>query len=258
VLAYIAVLIVLYLFFLLGVSVWSWKQSRGKEVDVDEHFTGGGNLGPIVLCCTLFATFFSGYTTVGIPNEAYTRGFLSGRWPCMVSVVVAGCITISSRLREVAVERKYNSPVSLIQDRFQSKALHRTISLIMSVPMVFYLTAQFAALGNTIVSLSQGAVPAIVGQVILAIVMLLYETFGGLKGVAITDVLQGCLLLVGTLSTCAVLGAVYGPFDEAYLRVINTTRYVRTSMHMRVHKYLHTYTCARTQTHTHTHTLSHT
>jgi Na+/proline symporter len=159
VLAYIAVLVSLYLIFLLGVSIWSWKQSRGKEIDVDEHFTGGGNLGPIVLCCTLFATFFSGYTTVGIPNEAYTRGFLSGRWPCMVLVVVAGCITISSRLREVAVERKYNSPVSLIQDRYQSKALHRTISLIMAVPMVFYLTAQFAALGNTIVSLSRALSP---------------------------------------------------------------------------------------------------
>jgi SSS family solute:Na+ symporter/sodium/pantothenate symporter len=97
--------------------------------------------------------------------------------------------------------------------------------------MVFYLTAQFAALGNTIVSLSQGAVPAIVGQIILAIVMLLYETFGGLKGVAITDVLQGCLLLVGTLATCAVLGAK-----------------------MRAHTHLFTHMRAHTHTHTHTHT----
>jgi SSS family solute:Na+ symporter/sodium/pantothenate symporter len=224
ILAYIGVLVGLYLMFLLGVCIWSWREGRGKEVDVDEHFTGGGNLGPIVLCCTLFATFFSGYTVVGIPNEAYVKGFLASRWPAMVLVVVAGSITVSSRLREVAVERKYNSPVSLIQDRYQSKALHRTISLIMAIPMVFYLTAQFAALGNTIVSLSQGAVPAVVGQVILAVVMLLYETFGGLKGVAITDVLNGCLLLTGTIATCFVFGIVYGPFDQAWQRIVTDTR----------------------------------
>jgi SSS family solute:Na+ symporter/sodium/pantothenate symporter len=139
----------------------------------------------------------------------------------MVLVVIAGSITVSSRLREVAVERKYNSPVSLIQDRFQSKALHRAISLIMAIPMVFYLTAQFSALGNTIVSLSQGAVPAVVGQIILAVIMLLYETFGGLKGVAITDVLQGCLLLTGTVSTCFVFGIVFGPFPDAWQRIIS-------------------------------------
>jgi Na+/proline symporter len=161
-------------------------------------------------------------------------------------------------LREVAVERKYNSPVSLIQDRYQSKALHRVISLIMAVPMVFYLTAQFAALGNTIVSLSQGVVPAIVGQIVLAVVMLLYETFGGLKGVAITDVLQGCLLVTGTLATCAVLAAVYGPFPEVFERIITTTRYASTHKYIHMHVREHTHAYTHTHTHTHTHTYTHT
>jgi hypothetical protein len=30
-----------------------------------------------VLTCTLFATVFSGYTAVDIPNEAYTKDFLA-------------------------------------------------------------------------------------------------------------------------------------------------------------------------------------
>jgi SSS family solute:Na+ symporter/sodium/pantothenate symporter len=224
ILIYIAVLVGCYLMFLLSVSVWSYKQNKGKDVNVDDHFTGGGTLGPIVLTCTLFATVFSGYTAVGIPNEAYTKGFLANRWPCVISLVVLISVTISSRLREVAVERKYNSPVSLIEDRFNSKILHRAISIIMAVPMVFYLTAQFAALGSTIVSLSQGAVPAVAGQIVLAVVMLLYETFGGLKGVAITDVLQGCLLLLGTLCTCGLLAITYGPFPQVWQRIISTNR----------------------------------
>jgi Na+/proline symporter len=99
---------------------------------------------------------------IGIPNEAYGNGFLANRWPCMSLCVVAGSVTLSSRLREVAVERKYNSPASLVQDRYQSKALHRCISLIMAIPMQFYVMAQFAALGSTVLSLSQGAVPALV------------------------------------------------------------------------------------------------
>jgi Na+/proline symporter len=190
----------------------------------DDHFTGGGNLGALVLTCTLFATVFSGYTVVGIPNEAYGRGFLANRWPCVVILIVLISVTISSRLREVAVERKYNSPVSLISDRYNSKFLHRAVSLIMAIPMVFYLTAQFAALGNTMESVSGGSIPGVVGQIILAVVMLLYETFGGLQGVAITDVLQGFLLLGGTLATCIILGHTYGPFPEVWQRVITTTK----------------------------------
>jgi SSS family solute:Na+ symporter/sodium/pantothenate symporter len=224
VVGYIIALVALYLLFLLGVSIWSWKQNRGKDVDVDAHFTSGNSLGPVVMTCTLFATVFSGYTIVGIPNESYVTGFLANRWPCNIVVVVSVSIILFSRLREVGIERKYNSPVSLIQDRYNSKTLHRSISIIMAVPMVFYLTAQFAALGGTIVSLSQGTIPAIAGQIVLAIIMLLYETFGGLKGVAITDVLQGVLLIVGTVSTCFVLGITYGPFDEAWKRIITDTR----------------------------------
>jgi Na+/proline symporter len=221
---YIGVLVAGYVCFLLGVAIWSWYGSRGKAPNVDDHFTGGGNLGPVVLVCTLFASVFSGYTTVGIPNETYTKGFLGARWPAMILIIILGSITISSRLREISVERKYNSPVSFIEDRFASKALYRAISLIMAVPMVFYLTAQFAALGNTIVGLSQGAVSAVAGQIVLAVIMLLYETFGGLKGVAITDVLQGCLLLTGTIATCFVLESRYGPFDVAWQRIITTNR----------------------------------
>jgi SSS family solute:Na+ symporter/sodium/pantothenate symporter len=223
VLAYIAILVVSYLLFLLGVSIWSWNQNRGRTVSVDEHFTAGSSLGPIVLSFTLFATSYSGYTVIGIPNEAYVKGFMSNRWSCMSLCVVTISVVIYSRLREVSMERKYNSPASLIQDRYQSKVLHRAVALIMAIPMQFYVTAQFTAIGSTIVSLSQGNVPALAGQIVLAIIMLLYETFGGLKGVAITDVLQGCLLLVGTIGTCFVLATVYGPFDEAWDRIINTS-----------------------------------
>jgi hypothetical protein len=34
VLAYLLVLLAAYLLFLLGVSIWSWRQNRGKEVNV--------------------------------------------------------------------------------------------------------------------------------------------------------------------------------------------------------------------------------
>jgi Na+/proline symporter len=116
VLAFVAILVACYLLFLLGVSIWSWRTNRGKAMDVDEHFTGGGNLGPIVLCCTLFATFFSGYTVVGIPNETYQHGFQSSKWPAMVLVVVH---THSLTITTAITITKYhcNTPVTPLTPR---------------------------------------------------------------------------------------------------------------------------------------------
>jgi uncharacterized protein (DUF58 family) len=37
VLAYLLVLLVCYLLFLLSVSIWSWRQNRGKEVNVGTY-----------------------------------------------------------------------------------------------------------------------------------------------------------------------------------------------------------------------------
>ena len=42
---------------------------------VTGHFLAGRTFGPIVTAGTVFASLFSGYTVIGIPNESFKVGF---------------------------------------------------------------------------------------------------------------------------------------------------------------------------------------
>jgi len=75
----------------------------------------------------------------------------------------------------------------------------------MIAALVNYLYAQFLAMGHMAVGLSGGRVPFVAGVVGLALVIGVYETLGGMRSVAWTDVLQGVMLFVGLLIVLAVV-----------------------------------------------------
>ena len=77
----------------------------------------------------------------------------------------------------------------------------RRLTLIANVLLVLaisnYLLAQLMAMGHVTEGLSGGAVPYWVGVVLLTLVVIVYETVGGMRAVAWTDCVQGIMLLVG-------------------------------------------------------------
>ena len=60
-----------------------------------------------------------------------------------------------------------------------------------------YTLAQLKAMGAAVEGITDGAVPASYGIIALAVIMVVYETLGGMRSVAWTDVIQGGILLVG-------------------------------------------------------------
>jgi len=47
------------------------QKSDGVNDQLSAHYLGGRGFGPLVTAGTLFASLFSGYTVVGVPNESY-------------------------------------------------------------------------------------------------------------------------------------------------------------------------------------------
>ena len=52
-------------------------------------------------------------------------------------------------------------------------------------------------MGVAVEGITNGAVPAAYGIIGLAVIMVVYETLGGMRSVAWTDVMQGSVLLLG-------------------------------------------------------------
>lgn len=47
----------------------------GVADHLTSHYLGGRSFGEFTIAATVFASLFSGYTVIGIPNESFRRGF---------------------------------------------------------------------------------------------------------------------------------------------------------------------------------------
>ena len=178
-----------------------------RSASPEDHFLAGRELGVFVLFLTLYATAYSGNSLLGYPGEAYRRGF---SWIMatgfMMSIVVMFHALVP-RLRPVAVREGFVTPGDWIRHRFGNekagRALLRAVALLMIVAMANFLFAQLKAMGVMAELVTGGIVSYELGVVVLAAMVLFYETLGGMRAVAWTDAAQAMLMMLG-------LGALLG------------------------------------------------
>jgi len=201
--ALVWVFISFYVLGLLGLALWSWMRNKNTNFDkkqaIRDHFVAGRTIPDFVLAMTTFATIFSGYTVVGVPGEMYFYGFFAFRWLLCTVPVAASMLFFASRLQFLSQKRDYVSPTDFITDRFNSHTMRAIASFGLAFPALVYVMAQFRSMGFTIEALSDGNFDGYVAGFLLAIVMCLYEVFGGVRAIAYTDTVQAIFLILGFL-----------------------------------------------------------
>lgn len=203
----------LYLLALLAVAEIA-RRARRDESPAD-HFLAGRELGVFVLFLTLYATAYSGNSLLGYPGEAYRRGF---SWIMatgfMLSIVV--CFhALVPKLRPVAIREGFVTPGDWVRHRFggdpDARRLVIGVAVLMTLALANFLLAQLKAMGEMAEQVTGGLVPYEVGVFALALVIVFYETLGGMRAVAWTDAAQGVLMLLGLGALLSwVLGASGG------------------------------------------------
>jgi SSS family solute:Na+ symporter/sodium/pantothenate symporter len=185
----------LYLAAILAVG-YAARRRRGDE-SLAEFYLAGRQLSGPVLLLTLYATQYSGNTLIGYPGEAFRLGY---SWVMSVGFMMAIIVVyllFAPRLHHLARRHHFVTPGDWLTHRFGSPTLTLLANLLLIAAIGNYLLAQLIAMGHITAGLSGGAVPYWVGVVLLTLVVLVYETVGGMRAVAWTDTLQGLMLLVG-------------------------------------------------------------
>jgi Na+/proline symporter len=191
--------LLVYLLLLAGIAELARRARRDRSPA--DHFLAGRDLGVFVLFLTLYATAYSGNSLLGYPGEAYRRGF---SWIMatgfMLSIIVTFHVLVP-RLRPVAVRNGFVTPGDWVRHRFgdspDGRLLRLFVALLMAVALSNFLFAQLKAMGLLAEQVTGGLVSYEVGVVVLAAVILGYETLGGMRAVAWTDAAQGVLMLLG-------------------------------------------------------------
>ncbi len=180
-----------------------------KENSLSDHFLAGRNLGLVVLFFTLYATQYSGNTLIGFAGKGYRSGFLMMMSVTAMMTVVAIIMLYAPRLHKLSVKHKFITPSDFIQQRFNSKPLVILVSLLCIWAMANYILSNLIAIGAILETSTGGKVPFAVGVVVMALIMVVYETLGGMRSVAWTDLIQGIILMIGIIVLFVMVIVLY-------------------------------------------------
>jgi SSS family solute:Na+ symporter/sodium/pantothenate symporter len=207
--------------YLLLTALVTWLANRdnrkeeareGEETLIKTHFLGGKNLDLRVLYLTSFATYFSGYTCVGVPNDAFKQGYNSFRWIGGHLLIGLGMIALYPRLRTLSKMRNYESPGDFVMDRFPSKPLRLLCTISMCVPLVLYISVQFHSLGSLASQLTDGNLNFYAVVVVCVVICLSFEFLGGMRSVAYTDSVESVVMIIIFVIVPSMLLARHGGF----------------------------------------------
>lgn len=183
-----------YVLSLIGIG---WLGYRAKKEDsLEDHYLGGRTFGFGVLFLTLYATQYSGNSFMGFVGKAYREGFPIMYTVIAMMAVIGGYYVYAPRLYRLSRQKKYVTLGDFIQHRFSFRPLTILIVLIGVFGLGNFVLTNLLALGKLTEVVSGNRIDFNVAVIGLAVVMLIYETLGGMRSVAWTDVTQGVILLI--------------------------------------------------------------
>lgn len=118
------------------------------------------------------------------------------------------------RLRKASLVRNHQSPVDLITDKYASQILRYTIVFIQVVTSTIYLAAQVIALKSTFNSMFEIEADANWPVIIIMAVILIFEWLGGLSSVALTDSIQGLIMLISFIILPIIIKTNFGGWTD--------------------------------------------
>ncbi len=199
--------------YLLSLIVIGWLGRRARRAEtLREFYLAGGTMGFFVLVLTLYATQYSGNTLFGFTGKSYRIGYSWVMSVHFMTAIIVCYLLFAPQLQRQSKRFGFITPTDYLTHRFASPAISTIATLVMVVALSNYLLAQLMAMGRALEGLTRlpPETAYFYGVIVLALIMVIYETLGGLRAVAWTDVIQGVLLLAGFAVLVVMLFDRYG------------------------------------------------
>jgi sodium/pantothenate symporter len=204
-----------YLAVMAGIGAWAYGQRRKAAAGekTAQYYLGGRSLGWVVLVFTLLASAASAGTFIGGPGLGYSGGYgwiLVSMFQVPTAFVVFGLLgkkfaILSRKLRIVTV-------TGFLRHRYE----HPAVSILASIGIVGFLLAYMVAqfVGGARILEAITGVPYAVLIVVFAGVVTLYTAFGGFLADAVSDTVQGIIMLLGGVALWVAVLSVTGGVQE--------------------------------------------
>lgn len=190
--------LIIFLLIISFIGIWASKYVRTTDSFLQEYFLGGRSLGGFVLAMTMVTTYGSASSFLSGPGAAYNEGL---GWVLLsMSQLVTGYFVLMILGKKFAVvTRKYQAVtiVDFLKERYQSKTVVILSALSILLFLFSAMSAQWIGGGRLIQSLT--GLSYLSSLLIFSISILVYVIIGGFRSIALTDAIQGIIMVLGTL-----------------------------------------------------------
>ncbi|MFQ6371792.1 sodium/sugar symporter [Shewanella sp. YIC-542] len=183
-----------YVVILLGLAWWVSRDKPGHDKNTSDYFLAGNSLPWWAIGASLVASNISAEQVIGMSGSGYAIGLAiaSYEWMAAITLIIVGAWFLP-----IFLKRKIYTMPQFLLHRYDNR-VRLTMALFWMAVYVFVNLTAVLWLGalaiNTLTGLN---ITASLG--LLALLSLAYSLYGGLKAVALTDIIQVLLLVAGGL-----------------------------------------------------------
>ena len=181
---------------LVGVGIYALRRTKTSN----DFFLGGRNVGPWISAFAYGTTYFSAVIFIGYAGKLGWGYGISVVWIAIGNALVGsllGWMLLARRTREMTVKLNAVTMPEFLEARYQSKWLKIAAAVIIFVFLIPYCGSVFTGLGFLFENVLQ--IDYQLSLIIMIVITGVYLILGGYFAVALTDFIQGLLMLVGAV-----------------------------------------------------------
>jgi SSS family solute:Na+ symporter len=211
-----AIVVFIYLAIVLYIGIFAFRRAGGRE-KAEDYFLANRSLGPFVFLFSLFGTNMTAFAILGSSGHAFTNGIVTYGLMASSSGLVIPLTIFLIGTRVWALGKKYGfmTPVQMFRDRWECGHIGTCIFVVQATLLVPYIIIGIMGGGTTLNAVSGGRVPYWFGGAIVALVVMGYVFFGGMRGTAWVNTFQTVLFLLFGAVAVVVIGVAMGGFANA-------------------------------------------
>ncbi len=212
------IIVALYGVLLFGIAQWVSREPAGEQKSTEDYFLAGKSLPWWAIGASLVAANISAEQIIGMSGDGYKIGLAIAAYEWQAAIVL---IIVAKYFLPIFLKREIYTMPQFLETRY-GEGVKTTMSIFW---IVLYTVVNLTAvmwLGSLAVNTLTG-VSLFWGMAGLAAFAMAYSMYGGLKAVALTDILQVVILVLGGLIiawlTMGMIGGdngVTGGFKRLY------------------------------------------
>jgi len=186
--------VAIYGLLLLILAQWVSREKSGHEKNTQDYFLAGRALPWWAIGASLIAANISAEQIIGMSGSAYVLGFAIASYEWMAAITL---IIVGKYLLPVFLQHKIYTMPQFLEQRFDHRVRMVMATFWLGVYVFVNLTS-ILWLGSLAINSVTG-LEQTYGLIILGTFAISYSLYGGLKAVALTDIIQVVLLVFGGL-----------------------------------------------------------